>query len=112
MFASPLSVPSTSRSSSHFQLFLDADLDVTSGYHQEGAGISVGAEYLLQGDTLLRDTGSGADWSWTFVATAHAASTSRSVELSFDTSSIASPSPIGRSVLLRGVNPGIDDYIY
>lgn len=94
-----------------YQLFLDADRDVASGYRQEGADIAVGAEFLLQGDTLLRYAGSGADWSWTPIATAKYASAGRSVELSFDTSTIASPAPIGSAVLFRGDNPGTDDYL-
>jgi hypothetical protein len=53
-----------------WQVFFDTDRTTKTGYH--GGGISVGAEYLLQGDSsgaqLWRYTGSGTNWSWTEVA--------------------------------------------
>ena len=55
---------------SRWQIFFDTDQNAKTGYH--GGGLSVGAEYLLQGKgeqaQLLRYTGSGTDWSWTQVA--------------------------------------------
>ncbi len=60
----------SSTAGARWQIFFDTDQSPQTGYH--GAGLSVGAEYLLQGDVgsarLLRYTGSGSDWSWAEVA--------------------------------------------
>ncbi len=57
---------------SRWQIFFDTDQNAKTGYH--GGGISVGAEYLLQGDSsgaaLSHYTGSGTDWSWKEVSAA------------------------------------------
>ncbi len=50
-----------------WQIFLDCDKDAATGYHH--AGLSVGAEYMVQssalgGAHLYHYSGSGADWSW------------------------------------------------
>ena len=49
-----------------WQVYMDADQDSTTGYR--GAGLTVGAEYMLESSTtthLYRYSGSGADWAWT-----------------------------------------------
>jgi hypothetical protein len=55
---------------SRWQIFFDTDQNAKTGY--DGAGLSLGAEYLLQGEgegaQLWRYAGSGTDWSWTEVA--------------------------------------------
>lgn len=46
--------------------FLDTDRSWSSGYN--GGWLSVGAEYMLEGQTLYRFTGAGpTDWAWTQV---------------------------------------------
>jgi len=44
-----------------WHIFIDTDQKESTGY---SAGNGVGAEYILQGNQLLKYTGSGSDWSW------------------------------------------------
>lgn len=43
-----------------FQIFLDTDQNVKTGYQIGG----IGAEFLVEGSTLNKYTGTGKDWSW------------------------------------------------
>lgn len=53
-----------------FQIFIDTDLDKTTGYNSDFAGINlpVGAEYLIEGVNIWEYTGTGTDWSWTLAS--------------------------------------------
>ena len=57
-------------SAASWQIFLDTDQNLKTGYN--GGGIAVGAEYMFEGDggtaRLLRYAGTGTDWNWTEVA--------------------------------------------
>ena len=53
-----------------YNVYLDVDGALTTGFRGGGAELPVGAEYLLQGIHLYRYSGSGTGWSWTFVGTA------------------------------------------
>ena len=48
-----------------WQVYIDTDDSESTGF--KGIG-SVGAEYLLQGGSLYKYTGSGTDWSWQYVS--------------------------------------------
>ncbi|MGQ9833438.1 MAG: hypothetical protein ACUVRJ_06530, partial [Candidatus Villigracilaceae bacterium] len=43
-----------------FQVFLDTDQSVKTGYQIGG----IGAEFLVEGSALFEYTGTGKDWSW------------------------------------------------
>jgi hypothetical protein len=54
-----------------YNLYLDTDLDRTSGYIGGGGQFSVGADFLLQGASLFAFTGAGqTDFSWSYVGAA------------------------------------------
>ena len=44
-----------------YSLYLDTDAQASSGFHMYG----IGAEYLVQGQSLYRYTGDGTTWQWT-----------------------------------------------
>ena len=57
-------------SGSHWQVFLDTDQKISTGYHDET--LQVGADYLLEASSdgrakLFHYTGSGANWAWAAV---------------------------------------------
>jgi Spherulation-specific family 4 len=52
-----------------WQIFLDTDRNVHTGYHGPGSGLAMGADYLIEATAdgsahLLRYTGNGSDWEW------------------------------------------------
>lgn len=95
----------------HLQVFFDADRASDTGYRGDDPAFALGAEYLLQGDTLLRYTGRGADWTWTPLGRATTASVGNQLELSLETSAIDGLDPIGSRLLFRADNPITDDYV-
>lgn len=99
------------RMSQRYLAYFDADRDASTGYVQQGPGVTVGAEYLLMGERLYRYAGAGTDARWAYLATAKAASRDRTAELSFDTSTF-DPPLIGSAVLLRADNDDVDDFLY
>ena len=46
-------------------IYLDTDHDITTGFNS--GWMSIGAEYAVDGGSLLRYTGSGADWTWAVI---------------------------------------------
>ncbi len=63
------------------QFYLDTDQQATTGFKGFSGEFAIGADYLLEGSTLVRYTGSGNDWSWEFVATVQAGITGDSFEI-------------------------------
>lgn len=93
------------------QVFFDADHRADTGYRIGEGDAEVGAEYLLEGETFLRFTGSERNPSWTVVARAKVASDGDALELSLDTRGIAGPTPLGSRLLFRAENPGTEDFL-
>lgn len=53
-----------------YGIYLDTDNRVGTGYRGPDGRFLLGADYLLEGATLYRYTGSGRDWAWSFAGTA------------------------------------------
>lgn len=51
-------------------LMFDTDQNRSTGYIGAAGTFSAGAEYMLQGNSLVSYTGSGTDWSWSLLAAA------------------------------------------
>ena len=68
--------------------FIDTDDNTATGF---SAGFPIGADYLLQGEHLYQYTGSGADWSWSWVGAVSSSVAGDSVELTFPRSLIGDP---------------------
>lgn len=49
-----------------WQVYLDTDNNPATGFQVNG----IGADFILQGDTLSSYTGNGSDWSWAYVTLA------------------------------------------
>ena len=83
-------------------LYLDTDENPATGYSEGG----LGAEYLLEGTTLWRYTGTGADnWNWSEVASGIRRTGETTAEFSFPRSSIGNPSSLRLSFV--GINAAL-----
>jgi hypothetical protein len=83
-------------------IYLDTDENPATGYSETG----VGAEYLIEGTTLWRYTGTGGDnWNWTEVANGIRRTGDTTAEFSFPRSSIGNPSTLRLSFI--GVNAAV-----
>ncbi len=52
-------------SSYYYHIFIDTDMDVSTGYRGSGGDYSIGADYMVENATLYRYNGSGgSNWSW------------------------------------------------
>ncbi len=77
-----------------YSLYVDTDLDSSTGFRASYIFTGIGAEYLIQSDYIYRYTGDGTNWSWTFVGSAQSAIQNTNVELAFPRSLIGSPAEI------------------
>jgi PKD repeat protein len=76
-----------------FTLYIDMDQSAATGFGMW----TIGADYVMQGNTVYRYSGTGADWVWTEVGTARSAAIGTVVEVS-----------VGRDLL---GNPAAFDFI-
>ncbi len=70
-----------------WQTYIDADKNSASGY-QTG---SIGADYVIEGNHILRYTGSGSNWSWEIVGQIQTKYNNKVVEASLARSLIGNP---------------------
>ena len=70
-----------------YSLFLDVDNDSTSGFYVE----SIGAEYLIQNNTIYRYNGVNGAWSWVNASQATLAIAGNQVEYAVKLSDIGDP---------------------
>lgn len=75
-----------------FQLFLDTDDNVSTGFKGTSGNFPTGTEYMIQGYFLYAYTGSGTNWSWNFVGQLGRAWSNGSVELFLPRSWLNNPS--------------------
>jgi hypothetical protein len=68
--------------------FIDTDGNSATGF---SAGFPIGSDYLLQGANLYHYTGSGMDWSWSWVGTVSSSVVGDSVEFTFPRSLLGDP---------------------
>ena len=88
-----------------WQTYFDTDNNPNTGFKIDGLGV----DYILQGRTLNRYTGSGTNWSWAFVANADFASGGTQTELRFLRSSIGDPAKFKLQLKARN-NPFINSF--
>ena len=85
--------PITNGLNSAYNLYLDTDRSRSTGYRGGGNNFPIGADYLLQGNTLYRYTGiTGTDWSWLQVGVATASTASSNAEFALPQSWVGNPS--------------------
>ena len=74
-----------------WEVYLDTDSDSTTGYNFNGV---IGADYLLDGGTLWKYTGSGNNWSWGNSISATSNVSNNKAEIKISRSSLGNPTSI------------------
>jgi len=97
--------PTTNGLNGAYNLYLDTDNSRSTGFRGGSDNFPIGAEYLLQGNTVYQYTGSGTDWNWTQVGVATSAAATSNVEFSLRQAWIGNPAVIG--LFFLGDNPSI-----
>lgn len=77
-----------------YNIYVDTDLNKSTGFQPVYAFTGVGAEYLIQSEYVYKYSGTGLDWNWTFVGSAQSAIKGTDVELVLPRSLIGSPEEI------------------
>jgi hypothetical protein len=85
--------------------YLDTDGNRLTGFRGSGDNYPLGADYLLQGTGLYHYTGTGTNWSWSFIGTVAYSWSSTAVEFSFPRSWVGNPSLV--KVLFVADNPSV-----
>ncbi len=70
-----------------WQLYLDTDKNTTTGFKVG----SIGADYILEGNQMMRYNGSGSSWDWTHLSGALTQYNSDTAELSINRSVFGNP---------------------
>ena len=73
-----------------WQTYIDADKNINTGY-KTGA---IGADFIIEGNQILRYTGSGMNWSWQHEGLAQSQYSGKIAELALSRSMIGNPSSI------------------
>ncbi len=88
--------PTTNGLNAAYNLYLDTDNNRSTGFRGSGNDFPIGADYLVQGNSVYQYTGlTGTDWSWSFVGVAASAVASSNVEISLPRAWIGNPSVLG-----------------
>jgi len=74
-----------------YNLYIDTDSNMATGYVGGAGSFPVGADYLVQGSTLYQYAGTGTDWSWAYIASLPAAVGGNAAELSIARSLLGDP---------------------
>ena len=85
--------------------FIDTDLNRNTGFRGGADNFSLGAEYMLQGSQLYHYSGTGTNWSWSFVTSAGFSWTSAIAELAVPWNALGNPTAI--DVIFYGDNVSV-----
>ncbi|RVU83622.1 hypothetical protein EOL70_14940 [Leucothrix sargassi] len=89
-----------------WQVFIDTDANASTGFSVSPA---MGASYMVQGNSIYQYSGSGTDWSWTYLSSASSWSTSNLAELNFPRSVLGGANDL--RIVFRAANwPFTGDY--
>ena len=89
-----------------WQVYIDTDSSITTGYK----GVSnVGAEYLIQGGSVYKYTGSGTNWSWQYLDGSISKRNGALAEFKIPRNIIGDPSK-ARAVFMGRNGPFTGDY--
>lgn len=86
-------------------IMLDTDLNVTTGFLGFGLELPIGVDYLIEGDSLFRYTGSGTDWLWQLAGTVEFSAAGNNAEMKIPASLIGNPT--GMRLFFTGDNASV-----
>ena len=82
-----LYIHATTNLHTNYQLYIDSDNNNSgSNEYTDTNWFSTGFNYMIENGSLFAYTGTGADWSWNFVATVNAVKNASGLELEIDKS--------------------------
>jgi peptidoglycan/xylan/chitin deacetylase (PgdA/CDA1 family) len=73
------------------QWLLDTDSDSVTGFRGFSGEYALGVDYLIEGASIHRYTGSGNDWSWSYQGSADASAVGDSLELAVPRALLGNP---------------------
>lgn len=82
-----------------YSIYVDTDLDANSGFKNATLFSGIGADYLIQSNYIFQYTGTGEDWSWSFIGSAEAVVDGPIAEMSLPLSFLGSPGEINFVVI-------------
>lgn len=86
-------------------LFIDTDLSVATGFRGFLNDSPIGIDYLAEGGSVYRYTGTGNNWSWEYLGSSQIAVGSGSIELQIAASMLGNPQVI--DIFFRGDSSAI-----
>jgi len=90
-----------------YGIYMDTDGDISTGFNGFSSELPLGADFLLEGNSLVSYTGaSQTEWSWSAPVDIAIAASGNSGEVAIPLTSIASPSNV--TLLLRGDNAAVN----
>lgn len=93
-----------------YNIFIDSDNNLLTGYRGNDSGFKIGADYLFQGAGLYKYMGDGTDWGWVNVAFYPYAINNNRLETVIPESALFLPEGYTVRMLLHGDNPQTKDY--
>lgn len=93
-----------------YEMFLDTDMRPSTGFKGLDGGFGIGADYLLENQSVFKYAGGGTDWSWTQVGTYTSAYNGGRVEIAVLDSLLGLNANYQIGVQLVGNNPTTADY--
>ena len=92
------------------QVFLDTDTNRNTGFTGFGNEYPIGVDFLVEGNSVLQYTGSGTDWSWSFLGAINAVASGNVVELTVPKSMLGNSTNIHLFFSSIDVNSVYDFY--
>lgn len=90
-----------------YGIYFDTDGDINTGFNGFSSELPLGADFLLEGNSLVAYTGaSQTEWSWSAPVNIAIAAAGNTAEVAIPLSSIGNPSNV--TLLLRGDNAAVN----
>jgi uncharacterized delta-60 repeat protein len=93
-----------------YGVFLDIDSNPTTGYRGSRSEYRFGAEYLVEGGTIYRYTGSGTTWAWSSVGSTTYAINGNRLEMQIPGGTIGMIASSRIKIMLVGNNDTTSDF--
>ncbi|HXY50951.1 MAG TPA: delta-60 repeat domain-containing protein [Terriglobales bacterium] len=94
-----------------YEVLLDTDSNPLTGYRGASGNYKLGADYMVEGGTIYRYTGTGTNWSWSYVGTASYAISGNRLEMAVPGASLGITASIWIKIQLVGNNAAGPDFV-
>lgn len=90
-----------------YMVFLDTDQSARTGFQGDSGQFPLGADYLLQGLTLYRYSGTGADWTWESLGTISGAAKGNEAEFAIPREQLGDAAEVDLMLYADNVAEGV-----